>query len=302
METSYENFYGAYLKEYHQVRAIYLNKLLSNIPSVNDELKEKEEYADFTKNTQFILQADLRQNYFHCIETFFEFFFAFLPNKGKVPDNTQIVKQIVKSDWSKNYKKIRQIANGNIKLDILDMEIEILGYKISVAHYLFYMGTFNLDKFNEDFRANVKTSTVALKKAIKEFAREFSERGEYNAYKHAMRIFPSFNSIHLLDANTMEEKFKFDISNSVSYQLYKEEDKETIVKTKVCDPKRDYQMTIFCGRMIYSMLALREIVFNPKSRKEGGVMAVRFYNEEEFGTFSEQNVKYQDLEFSTKLL
>src|SRR5690606_34696629 len=123
METSYENFYGAYLKEYHQVRAIYLNKLLNNIPSLNEELTEKEEYADFTKNTHFILQADLRQNYFHCIETFFEFFFAFLPSKGKVPDNTQIVKQIVKSDWSKNYKKIWHIANGKMKLDILDMEI-----------------------------------------------------------------------------------------------------------------------------------------------------------------------------------
>jgi hypothetical protein len=302
METSHKYFYRAYLKEYHQVKAIYIKKLLSDIPTLNEEINNQEEYENFTKNTKFILQADLRQNYFHCIETFFEFFFAFMPVYGKAPENHKIVKQIVQSNWRKNYKKIDQIAVGKMKLNFLDNEIEIMGYKISIAHYIFYLGTFNLKKFDESFRIKVKSSTNALKKAIVELAKDFSKRDEYNAYKHTMRVFPSFNAIYFLDANTMEEKFKFDMSNSVSYQIYNDKDRETIVKTKLYDPVRDYQMTMLSGRMIYSMLSLREIVFNPKTDSENETIAIRFFSDEDFGKFSKHNVEIQDLAFSTSIV
>ena len=94
-------FYSQYLKEYHAVKAIYLKTLLKNYEELNEELKKFEFGQSLTNNTQFIIQADMRQNYFHCIETFFELLFAFLPNNGVVPDHHKIIKSLVKSDWKK---------------------------------------------------------------------------------------------------------------------------------------------------------------------------------------------------------
>jgi len=82
LETDYKNFYNSYLKEYHEVRAIYLKNLLSNTDEINSIIKDNELESQgvkisLTKNTKFIIQADLRQNYFHSIESFFEFFSLF---------------------------------------------------------------------------------------------------------------------------------------------------------------------------------------------------------------------------------
>lgn len=58
---------------------------------LNKKLLKKEFDRTLTDNTKFILQAELRQNYFHAIESFFELFFALVPDDVKIPDNTDIV-------------------------------------------------------------------------------------------------------------------------------------------------------------------------------------------------------------------
>ena len=229
METDYKNFYNSYLREYHEVRAIYLKHLLSSTENLNKTIQENElgigGYSiPLTKNTKFILQADLRQNYFHSIETFFEFFFAFLPKKEKIPDNKNVLRALVKSNWKQNYKKIEHIANGNLKLTFLDEIVEFLEHKVSVGQYLFYAGTFSKEKFNSDFQNMVKDSIESIKKIIKVLANDFSNRDEYNAYKHTMRVFPNFKSIHILNAESMKESVNFDLSNSASYQIYNDKE------------------------------------------------------------------------------
>lgn len=285
-----------------------MNNLLSNTDEINSVIKDNELESQgvkipLTKNTKFIIQADLRQNYFHSIESFFEFLFAFLPNKGKVPDNRNILRALVKSNWSQNYKKIEYIANGKMKLNFLDEMIDFLDHKVSVGHYLFYVGTFSKEKFNEDYQESVKKSIESIKKIIKTIAIDFSKRDEYNAYKHTMRVFPSFNSIHILDANTMEEKINFDLSNSASYQIYNDKEKETIVKTKLFDPKRDFKMTRICSRLIYNMVELRSIVFGDrKGKNENEKVALILFNQENIEDSIKHNVKIQDLSFSSKLI
>ena len=78
---------------------------LDNLDDLNNKLLKKEFDRTLTTNTKFILQAELRQNYFHAIESFFEIFFALIPDGEKVPDNTNIVQRLVKSNWRKNYNK-----------------------------------------------------------------------------------------------------------------------------------------------------------------------------------------------------
>jgi|TARA_B110000037_G_scaffold221557_1_gene292953 hypothetical protein len=285
-----------------------LNNLLSNTDEINTVIKENELESQgikipLTKNTKFIIQADLRQNYFHSIESFFEFLFAFQPKNGKVPDNRNILRALVKSKWSQNYKKIEYIANGKLKLDFLDEMIDFLDHKVTIGHYLFYVGTFSKDKFNEEYQDAVKKSIESIKKIIKTIAIDFSKRDEYNAYKHTMRVFPSFNSIHILNANTMKEEINFDLSNSASYQIYNDKEKETIVKTKLFDPERDFKMTRICSRLIYNMIELRSIVFGDRKEKnKDEKVALILFNQENIEDSIKHNVNIQDLSFSSKLI
>jgi hypothetical protein len=281
--------------------------MLSNVDSVNELLKESElDYEDIkvslTKNTKFIIQADLRQNYFHAIETFFEFFFAFLPNKGIIPDNSKIVRQIVKSNWSRNYKKIDYIAKGEMKLNILDQKINFYGHEVTIGQYIFYPGTFSRETFGEKYFNDVSESVESLKEGIKELAIDFHNRDEYNSYKHTMRVFPNYESIKLINPKTLKEELEFDLSNSVSYQKYNDKENETIIKTKLFDPERDYEMTKFCSRLIYNMLELRNIMFNKATIKnQDEKIAIFLFNESKITELTKHNVDIQDIVLSTKM-
>ncbi len=282
--------------------------MLSNTESLNTTIQEnelgiKDVKIPLTKNTKFILQADLRQNYFHSIETFFEFFFAFLPKNGKIPDNTNVLRALVKSNWKQNYKKIEYIANGKLKLSLLDEMVEFLEHKVSVGQYLFYIGTFSKEKFNQDYQNTVKESIESIKKIIKVLANDFSKRDEYNAYKHTMRVFPNFSSIHILNAESLKEEINFDLSNSASYQIYNDKEKETIVKTKLFDPERDFKMTKICSRLIYNMIELRSVVFGDRKEKGNNEkIAIVLFNQENIEDSIKHNVEIQDLSFSSKLI
>ncbi|WP_417198940.1 hypothetical protein [Bizionia sp.] len=306
METDYKDFYNSYLKEYHEVRAIYLNNLLNNIDDINSVIKANELEAhgvniSLTKNTKFIIQADLRQNYYHSIESFFEFFFALLPKKGKAPENRNILRSLANSNWRQNYKKIGYIANGKLNLNILDEKIEYYGYNVSIGQYLFYIGTFSSEKFDENFQNSVINSIESIKKTIKTIAVEFSNRDEYNAYKHTMRVFPSINSIQILNANTLKEKINFDLSNSASYQIYNDKENETILKTKLFDPERDFKMSKICSRLIYNMINLRSVAFGDRDdQKLNEKVALILFNKDNISDSIKHNVQIQDLIFSSK--
>ncbi|WP_146129899.1 hypothetical protein [Flagellimonas meridianipacifica] len=268
-----------------------------------DELGIDDFKIPLTKNTKFILQADLRQNYFHSIETFFEFFFAFLPRDGKIPDNRNVLRALVKSNWRKNYKKIEYIANGKFKMSLLDQIVQFLDYEVSIGQYLFYLGTFSKEKFDDAYQAKVQESIESIKKIIKILAIDFSKRDEYNAYKHTMRVFPNFSSIHFLDAESLKEQITFDLSNSASYQLYDDNEKETIVKTTLFDPERDYKMTKLCSRLIHNMIELRSAVFRDrKATGKNEKLAVVLFNQENIEESIKHNVEIQDLSFSSKLI
>ena len=281
--------------------------MLSNVNSVNEILKKSElDYEDIkvtlTKHTKFIIQADLRQNYFHAIETFFEFFFAFLPNNGIIPDNSKIVRQIVQSNWSRNYVQIDYIAKGEMKLNILDQKINFYGHEVTIGQYIFYPGTFSREIFGEKYFNDVSESVESLKEGIKELAIDFHNRDEYNSYKHTMRAFPNYESIKLINPKTLKEELKFDLSNSVSYQKYNDKENETIIKTRLFDPERDYEMTKFCSRLIYNMLELRNIMFNKATIKnQDKKIAIFLFNESKITEITKHNVDIQDIVLSTKM-
>lgn len=302
MDTGHQIFYSQYLKEYHEVKAVFLKNSIANYSELNAELKKFEVNESITANTKLILQADLRQNYFHAIETFFEFFFALLPIGESVPDNTQILKLLVKSNWKANYAKIDKIAKGEFNLNILNDVIEFNGHKITVGHYLFYMGTYN-GKFPVEMTKSIDTSINAIKKGITEIAKDFADRNEYNAYKHALRIFPTMESFLAVDPKKQTVIKKFDLKNSVSYFNFNDRKGESSVTTKVYDSDRDFKMTIFCSNLIYNVITYREILYSGKTKRpqKEGLVAIRMFTEDLIGEIVKYNVELSNLKITTKL-
>jgi hypothetical protein len=297
-----KQFYSQYLKEYHSIKAIYLKILLDNHDKLNVELEKHQAIQNLTKNSKFVLQADMRQNYFHCIETFFELFFAFLPKNGTIPDHHNIIKLLVKSDWKTNYKLIQDIADGNFSLDIFDQQIEFLGYTTTVAKYLFYPGMFDPSKFTDEFFKNVDHSIIAIKSAIKTLALDFSQRDEYNAYKHGIRIFPSYKSIQVVSVDDMKEKIKWDLSNSVSFYTFNDKLKESKITTKLFDSERDFLMTRLCSNLIFTLINYRDVVVNPEQRQKDEQIKINFFDLDSVEDCKQHHVDVQDIVFSNQMI
>ena len=69
-----EIFYLTFQKDYHKIKAIYLKGLIDNQKKYESEIFGNDIDEEDKINISRTFKSDLRQTYFHCIETFFEIF------------------------------------------------------------------------------------------------------------------------------------------------------------------------------------------------------------------------------------
>jgi hypothetical protein len=296
-----KTFYQTYLKDYHKTKAIYLKKMLDNLPKYELDFFNKTLDSDERDVFKKILKADLRQTYFHSIETFFELFFALNPKDKSNYDDEFILFNLTNSDWSKNYKKISEIADNPGILNFLEENIEFQNHNISIGHYLFYMGIFSKEKFPEELFEQINQSIDAIKYGIEIIAKDFTKKEEYNAYKHGLRIIPASKRLMLADANTMEVKIEWDLSESMSFYLKTKDPNELTIITKLFDSERDYLMTYFCSNLIDQLIEFRKIIFDSnKNKKIDEKCRITFFGKEPIEKCAKINASIQDLVYNIK--
>lgn len=294
-------FYKTYLKDYHKTKAIYLKKIIDNLPKYELEFFDKE--LSETDRIEFkrILKSDLRQTYFHSIETFFELFFALNPKGKKFFDDEFVLFKLTNAKWSKNYEKIQEIADNPKLLDFLDEKITFLDYSISIGHYLFYMGIFSKENFAADIFEEIDDSINAIKYGISLLARDFTKKEEYNAYKHGLRIIPAVSKLTAIDAETMKDSIEFDLSESMSFYQKTNNHNEVTIITKLFDSERDFLMTYFCSNLIGQLIRFREIAFDKdKDKKKGERFPIPFFGKEPIEKCDKSNVDVQEIVFTVK--
>jgi hypothetical protein len=159
----------------------------------------------------------------------------------------------------------------------------------------------NPSKFTDDFFSHVNQSIIAIKSAIKTLAMDFSQREEYNAYKHGIRIFPSYKSIHFVDAATMEQHIEFDLSNSVSYYTFNDKLNVAKITTKLFDSERDFLMTRLGSNLIFTLINYRDIMINTEGRKKDDKIAIRFFDINSVEDCKQHHVDVQDIVFSNQI-
>ena len=73
------NFYSVYQDDFHKIKAVISRSILSDLEKYFKELFHEDIHQQQKESIEKTLRIDLRQNYFHPIETFFEIFFSLTP-------------------------------------------------------------------------------------------------------------------------------------------------------------------------------------------------------------------------------
>ncbi|MGV3686184.1 MAG: hypothetical protein ACO1NS_11195 [Daejeonella sp.] len=275
--------------------------MLESLLKYEQEFFNKELDKEDSVAFRLTLKADLRQTYFHAMETFFELFFALNP-KGKGSfDDEMIQFNLTHSNWQDTYRKIKEITEVETALDFLDEKIKFQKIEITIGHYLFYIGIFPTENTNSEIIDKIPESIEAIKHGIKIFAADFINREEYNAYKHGLRIVPSITRMMFVRADKMEEKLEFDLTDSMSFYTKTKHPDELRVVTKLFDSERDYQMTIFCSNLIHNIVFHRRAAMKFESDAEKFTeIPILLFGKESIELCHKVNVDVQDIVYTVK--
>lgn len=296
-----KTFFQTYLKDYHKTKATYLKGMLDNLSKVEKTYFGKKLTDEGRDTIRRTIKSDLRQTYFHAIETFFELFFAFNPQGKKVYDDEFVLFKLTNSNWKDTYNKIKKIAENGSELNFLNEKVKFMNYEISVGHYLFYMGIFDNGKFPKELFVDIDESIEAIKYGVKIIAEDFIKREEYNAYKHGLRIIPATSKLIFADAKTMEAIIEWDLTDSMSFYAKTKSDDELKVVTKLFDPERDYQMTLFCSNLIHHLVYYRRVALKfAKDVEKNDPVLITTFGKEPIDKCNKVNVQVQDLVHSIK--
>lgn len=246
-----EMFYKNYPADFH----IYLVTILKNI------LDNKNHFQALLKGVEGIneddvkktLKIQIRAMYYQSVETLFELIFAIeriLKNKNQ---RQGLWYTLSNSPYKQNYDRIsrKEFAFLDEKYVIEDVQKNRL--EVSLAHYIFF--------FNFELNKEVLESIKAINLALRIFARDFSDRDEYNAFKHSMRVFPTLKAVKLTPRNHVFPKQILEMKESVSYLKMMDKDSpKTKLISKSLDINRDYNLALLSSRMISNIIGSRRSV------------------------------------------
>lgn len=272
MNYTTQLFYDNYFHEYFKTRMLTLRHFLQH----------QDEYIHFLCNNNDLerdkiinsLKLEIRGTYFHAIETLFELMFAIEGNNDE-----SIWHRLASADGRKNFERIRTLSNNNISS--FNASTQINGVDIPFFYQLFYSGMAFVS--DQDTFVNLKF----IEKFILAIAKDFSERDDYNAYKHGLRLFATFVEFQLRDQHTA---MSLDLGNS--YAIMKRDDP---YKTHIItfDPQRDLRMIAVCSQLISNIILSRRAGF----RGESQALLYYFYNED-FNSITTPNITVRKTTFS----
>lgn len=278
-------FFQAYLVDHFVYKQLTLKNCFDNYSTLRPILLAGMDEAD-DKAYLHTLRAEIRATYFQCIETLFEMIFA-LSVRGRTVDNENMWYLLSTSDWRRNFKRILKIAEGD--LSFLEQTV-IAGRELemSLLQYIFFFGVHGSIPTE-----TVATSLAVIRKTLPVLASEFSDRGEYNAIKHSIRLFPFIAKWEIGATDGQGPKISFDLSDSMTF-LREEPDETLIHETRQFDTERDFNMTVLGARLISNIIRGRRAYFF----KEGVTLFT--FEEEALMSANKRSVAVQNLSISIK--
>jgi len=275
-------FSGSFFQSYLVDHFLYKQESLLCFLRYYDELKAKlQEGISEINDEQYLqtLKVEIRGTYFQAIETLFELIFSLEPREGII-DNRNIWFFLSTSKWHDNYDRIQSIANGD--LAFLDRPINANpNLSIPFIQYVFFFAVTN--------EANLKVvqdSFEPIRKLLRAFASEFTDRDEYNAIKHSVRLIHLMKDLVVAQRGSDETLIKRDFKDSMSY-IKQEADGSLSAYTKPLDTVRDFKMTTVCSNLISNIFRSRRYHFT----KDDSIV-IHTLTDESFTDATKRNVDW----------
>lgn len=245
-------FFKAYLVDHFLYKQATLKNILDQYSSLKPTVLSGVNDVDDAAYLQTI-RMEIRSTYFQSIETLFEMLFALMPRNGVI-DNENLWYNISTSDWKANYKKISDIAKGD--LSFLDLTVAASEqHSESFSQYAFFFGGAEAKEHDR-----IDASIPVVRNIIEVIAKDFSDRNEYNAIKHSIRLLPIMKTWEIITKAGEGRRFSFDLTNSMTF-LREEPDGSLVHHTKMLDTERDFKMSLLVVRLISNLIRGRKTFF-----------------------------------------
>ena len=287
------HFYQGFMLDFFILKQATYKNILDNFEQLEPlVLRDVSDYSkDDYKKT---LRASIRQTYFHSIETLFELIFAIETGIRVSPDHHQdelTLLRLVRSQSQINFKRIENLASKDpdeLQLWTKKYKLNSIDQELSMIQYIFYYITnrSNTSIDHPEYWDLLDSSLQCIENSLGLFAKDFSDRTEYNAYKHGLRILPLLKGFTTLNSETAQT-VHFDFSDSITYMT--EKDNQIKYTTKVFDTERDFQMTVLVSYFISNITNARKGVFFDQAK------LLRFFHPDEVSKLSKVNVKAREM-------
>lgn len=207
-----------------------------------------------------MIRTEMHFLYFQMIETLFEIIFALTEH-----DNRNLWISLTFSNdrrtkfYSNSYKKIKDFSEGKLKNPDFWTNIETIiekeTVKIPLLRWIFYF--IYPSKQSED---EWKLTLKHIYSLLKVFSKDFSDRGEYNAYKHSLRFYNSPFQMAIGPDNSTEIIGVGKSEDSIVYLEEKNNGEHiSIAKTtKPFDFDRDFRLCLCIYHLINNIINTRK--------------------------------------------
>lgn len=273
-----KEFYKTYDPDYWLYKIGLLKNCHDNFDGIKKSLSNGlNEIVD--EDYKRMIRTEMHFLYFQMVETLFEIIFAISKHDGR-----NLWLELTISNWKENYKQVADLSEmshlftGTIRTEIADNEIEI-----SLLRWILYF-VYPSKMTGDEWQNNLDK----IKRLLLLFAKDFSDRGEYNAYKHSLRFFNSTFEMSIGLSGSQNMYILGKSGDSITYLEEQRSGKDgqlnptgyILRTTKPFDFERDRN----CCLIIYSMIK------NIISTRKYSVLEELHGKEFEFSTFSEIDI------------
>jgi len=260
-----EIFYKEFPYKYWLFKAEMLYKMIeSNETAFHDKDGNLEALGASSKEFQQMLKYELHFTYYHQTEALFELIFALEKVMGESKYVWLEMSQYKAGDMQKFAGKIKRLANGSDELRSKKVNLTD-GRKISFFEWLIFDSFVPKIEKSED---QVKVSTEQVDDIILFSAKDLSDKKEYNAFKHGMRVLHLFDNFKIGDKGKNKFELNFDLENSFTYLNYPKDKQRSDGKagdvqavTKGYSPKQDLMKIKLITMLMTGIIEVRKMRF-----------------------------------------
>lgn len=253
-----EEFFKNYPLDYWLYKILFLKNAHDSFETLKSGLtKNMEGVVD--DDCKRVLRTEMHFLYFQLVEALFEMIFAICAH-----DPRYLWATLSFSDWRQTYDKIKLVSEGRLKEPDFKNNIQIgAGDKkmeISTLRWIFYFG-YPISLTDEQWGKNLNN----IERMLRVFAEDFSDRGDYNAYKHSLRFYHSSFSFALGRTGASEARVMGSSPDCINFLEEEVEadaagQKQIFINTtmKPFDFDRDYRCSIAISNLIQNIINTRK--------------------------------------------